>query len=173
MKTWDDRKFCTLVCSDRGVSASRMTCYMYVLGLIGYKLDFRYKITSNGFVSSDLASYLNDLIGEGYLESNSGVLSFTDDLSEEMMKFPLWYYDLDMLTYTLDILRDLTSDELLLLCLTDVIVSDVMKKSNPSELKNQRATIECTLRKLCSAYSDENFDTCIRLISKFKSGKVK
>lgn len=171
MKTGNDRLFCTLVSSEGGIKTGRITCYMYLFQLAGFELNFRYKVANYGVKSNDFNQYLSEAINQGVLNTNRGIINVTIDIEEAYLKYPLGITDLNLIENIKSFLDALSDDDLTFLCLTDIIVSDTKKKVSVNKMAEERTTIESVLKGLSPVFSEENFDTSLKVIRFIKEGK--
>lgn len=174
MKTHDDRYFCTLVSCEKPMSATRLTCYMYILQLAGFELNYKYKITGNGLCSREVESYFNDLAGQGILDSDEhGNIILNVSLDDEYAKLPLTFDSVKLIEEVINFLDGLEYEDLLFLCLTDLTVSDMLQKCTPEEFLARRATVESILKSLSPAFSTENFDVALKVRREIRKGTFK
>lgn len=170
--TGDDVVFCLLHSCVDGLRSDRIVYYMYAFQKAGLDLRYRYRVQARGLFCKDISTALNTLVAHNKIECVDGTLTLT---SEGYL-----YYDNVMLTVKewdnvnsiKALLDSLSEEELFFVCVTDIVVYDMLKRSGADGLKNGRSTIERAVQNLSSEYSDENFNTALGLMRQIEEGAV-
>ena len=159
-KTIDDKFFCTIISCESNMTADRLVCYLYIFQLAGFDLNFRYKWTSHGIASRDIDSYFNLLSGYGLIQVNrNGTVSLLNGALDDVDSMAITYEDLELVNSLLSFLNRLSYNEVLFLCLVDIIIKDYFNhpKKSADDLLKDEIKIKNTLASLSSEYSDDNF----------------
>lgn len=164
MVTCDDRAFCLSISCENGLQTNRVVGYMYLWEKLGYDVAFRYKLQSCGFCSNDCSAYLNEVVSSSDFKITDGVLH-TADNNDWFEEVPMSYRLIEITNKFKIMLDNLTNDELELVCLSDFLISTVVKEKSTEALIAEREVIETTLMRYCKAYSKENFDESLKFLN--------
>lgn len=168
MITSNDRLFCLLLLTDTPISIGRLNCSTYILQKIGLCLDYHFRINVSGVRSKSFSRFLEEQVATGVALQNNGFISLSKDSSYLLENFVLSFDDLSKLDKVQDILSKLSDDELHLVCVVDMIIEDMIKTKGVNGLVTERKFIESSIENLCSAYSQENFNSAISLLRNLK-----
>lgn len=168
MITSDDKLFCLLTSIETPISTGRLNCYIYILQKLGFTLDYQFRVNVSGVRSKSFARYLEEQISTGFITQKDGNISLTSESLKVLESFILTWEELDSTSRVKYILDRLTDDELYLVCIVDIIITDVIKTRGIEALVTSRNFIENSVSNLCSAYSKENFNLAVALIRRLK-----
>ena len=171
MVTRDDREFCLAISCEGGLQSSRLTYYMYVWQMLGFNIQFRYRLQSCGFCSNDCSTYVNEAVGVGDFNiDNMGYITPADHMT--------WYEEVPFSLEVIEILNNvklfldrLDQSDLELLCLSDLLITTVIQKKSAEALVTEQESIKSTLKTFCSSYTEEDFDSCISFMRQVKAYK--
>lgn len=170
MYTVDDALFAMLHSCSEQLSSNRLVSYMYMYQLAGLDYQFRYQIASSGIKARSINSFLNAVINEDKLEVIDGIVRLTTLGELYYTSVPLTYAEWEKINDIKSCLDSLSDEELYFVVLTDIVVSDTLKTYGVEGLMSQRTRITTTLSNLSREYSDENFDSALKIIRKVKEG---
>ena len=163
MKTADDKFYCVTACCDNNFTYARSLYSMYLFQMAGFNLGYRFKITTSGVCSRDFDAYMNDKIADGSFKTENGNILTCFNIEEYLLNTPIDLSGIEITDFIISSLANVTDDELALICLTDILIQDTLKKGGAEYLQKQRETIESTLATLSSSYTKENFDVAINI----------
>lgn len=164
MMTSNDKLYIILHSCDGGVEASRLPYYVYIYQLLKVDFNFKFKVTSNGFTSPALDSYINELISGGYLEIIDGGFKQSERGEELYLQMPITNYDFSFVDYIASVLNLLGEQELYFLCVTHMVVDDVFKKYSYEELASKKAYVENLVSSLTGNFTEKEFNSAVSLI---------
>lgn len=170
--TVDDMIFSILHSCVDGLRSDRLVYYLYAFQKAGLKLRYRYRVQTNGITCRDIVHALNTIIAHHQVECVDGVLRLT---SEGYL-----YYDNVLMTLTewdkvwgvKHILDSLSEEELFFVCVTDIVVHDMLQRSGVDGLVKGRSTIEQMLQTLSGEFTTDNFDAALKLLREIKEGAL-
>ena len=162
------RLYCLLLSSDSGISIGRLNCYMYVFQKVGFKLDYSFRINVSGVRSKNFSRYLEEQVSTGLLTQKKGIISLTNESIGVLERFILSYDEIVSSDRVIEVLSSLSDDELHLVCVTDIIINDVIESKGVGALVESRDFIENSVSNLCSAYTKENFNLAVALMKNLK-----
>lgn len=166
--TCDNRLFCLLYYTEDSITTYRLNCYMYLLQKLGLKMGYVFRVTVSGLRSKNFALYLEEQLSLGVLEQKSGLIYLSSDSRFTLDSFVVSLHNLNVMLKLKHILSSLSDDELYLVCITDIIINDVVSTKGVDSLIAQREFIESSVKNLCSIYSKENFNLAVSLILKLE-----
>ena len=171
MVTIDDSLFCILFSSLDGLRCNRLVYYIYLFQLAGLDFEFRYKISPSGLNCVSLDKYLSNLVSDGKLIINDdGYQRLTKSGYFYVCDTLLRYNEYEFFTKSKLMLDKLSDDELFFVCISDIIISDVLKRYGYDGLVKQRDKIMVTLSNLSCEFSDDNLDSAMKICKHFKEG---
>lgn len=155
-----------------GLRSDRLVYYLYVLQKAGLDINFRYRVKANGIACRDVATALNTLIAHNKVKCEDGCLIPTAE--------GYLYYDNVLLTLQeweqvwgiMRLLDSLSEDELFFVCVTDIVVNDMLKRSGVEGLSKSRSTIESMIGTLSGEYSADNFNTALKFMREVREGAI-
>lgn len=168
--TGDDVVFSILHSCVDGLRADRLVYYIYAFQKAGLDVKYRYRVQASGVTCKDIAGALNNLIALNKVVCCDGTLTLTPE--------GYLYYDNIVLTLNAwdkacsvkNMLDSLSEDELFFVCVSDIVVYDVLKRSGADGLLKGREAIERTVSNLSKEYSAENFDSALYLMRLIQEG---
>lgn len=155
-----------------GLRSDRLVYYMYAFQKAGLELKYRYRVQANGITCRDIASALNNLVTQNKIVCEDGVLTLTSDGYLYYDNIVMTATEWDVVTGVRKLLDSLSVDELFFVCVTDIVVYDMLKRSGVDGLKSGRSTIERAVQNLCREYSAENFNTALGIMRQIGEGAV-
>lgn len=162
------RLYCLLLASENGIVTSRLNSYMYILQRLNFKLDYSFRLNTSGVCSKIFSRYLEEQVATGFLEQKRGIISPTRESSLALSNMILSFDEIENSTKVITVLNSLSDDMLHLVCITDIIIQNVIKTMGLNELVAQRDFIESSIENLCSAYSKDNFNLAVSIIESLK-----
>lgn len=168
MITSNDRLFCLLTSIEKPISTGRLNCYIYILQKLGFNLDFQFRVNVSGVRSKSFSRYLEEQVSTGFIVQRNGDITLTSESSRVLENFILTWESLDSVFKIKSTLDALSDDELYLVCIVDIIITDVIKSRGIDALVTSRNFVENSVKNLCSEYSEANFNLAVALIRKLK-----
>lgn len=169
MKTSDDRLFSLISCCEYEIESRRYVPYMYIYQMAGFEMGYSFRITSSGLKSRDCEGYLNEAMANGILSTSKKKLRLNLDSDSALMQYPLDFNEIELLEYIDSTINNLEYDDLLFLCITDIVMQDMISKVSYEGLADKRDEVEGILASLSTAFSKENFNNALSVISKIKN----
>jgi hypothetical protein len=171
MVTTNDAVFSILFSCKDTLDSSRLIYYIYLLKLSKLNFNFKFKLNASGLVCRGLDEFIGDLI-------NQDKIKFVDDSKIELTDLGYLYYDntvltlddWDLLNHIKSLLDTFTEDELFFICVTDMIVYDILGKYGGEGLLKQKDNIIASISSLSNDYTDENFDAALKIIRQIRGG---
>lgn len=154
-------------CSD-GLRADKLVYYMYAFQKAGLSLKYRYRVQANGITCRDIAAALNNLIALNKIACEDGMLELLPEGALYYNNVVLTYSEWEKVCGVKAMLDGLSEDELFLICVTDIVMSDMIRRSGVEGLEKGRATVEGTISNLSREYSPENFDAALYVMRQIK-----
>lgn len=164
MFTVDDKLFFVLYSCYDGIVPARLLCYIYILQNMNVDFKFSYKLGSTGLVSDSLDGYTDELFSKDMVVLKGRKLYPTKRGYEFLDSIILTMYESDGLDWVFSILDDLSDSELYFICLTDIVVMDVLSSGGYKGLISQESNIKDILSTLSSEYTDDNFNAALKLM---------
>ena len=168
-----DKYYLFLYCIKNKIAANRLIGYLYLYQMAGFNLNFKYKVTGSGMKSSDVTTYLNNLISKGLVEVKKGILSLIDkdnilDILES--KYNICEDDKECLEDIRIFADSLDYDVLYFICITNLVMSDMLSKLGDNFLykSDSKEQLQNIIRELCFEYSEEDFNVTLRIIRNIK-----
>lgn len=168
MHTTNDLLFCLLESCSDGLESSKLIYYMYVFQLAGFDFKFKYRLTTSGMTCKQLNNYLSEVVNLDKVEISNGVVTLTTLGRLYYDNVVLTASEWDKINYIKSVLDALNEEELLFVCITHIIVYDVLRDYGVDGLISQKEKIQQSLSVLSSEYSDDNFNTALKFIRKVK-----
>lgn len=165
MKTKNDRTFCILVASIEGIHKKKMPYLMYMLQHCGYELNYSYSIKCRTLKSHGLLSSIGDQVSEGYISQDC---SLTSKGEEEITKYFITDEENTKLNMVLVYVRNLDIEDLFYICVTDILITELIKKGGSNALINEKSSILSTLSSLCPNFGEDDFNDAVCIINKIK-----
>lgn len=162
----DDVTLCILHSCD--VKADRLVYYIYLYQKAGLGYSFQYKTNVSGLYCRGLTEAIDALVNDDKVEYRDGLLCLTKSGSLYYDDIILTYHEWYKLNTILDMLNDLSEADLFLICMADLMISEVRSKSGVAGLISQESRIKVALSHLASSYSEENFDAALKFIKTIK-----
>lgn len=162
------RLYCLIFSALDGISVKRLSCYMYLLQKIGFNLDYTYSITTRGIQSKNFSRYLEKQVSTGLLQQTRGTIIPSQQGVSYLERCIVSYDEYICPRLLVSMLDKLSDEELYLVCVTDIILQDIIKSRGIDALLKEREFIETSISNLCSAYSKDNFNMTISLLSKIE-----
>ena len=172
MITYDDKLFCILTSCEESIKSSRLVCYMYLFQSAGYDFNFRYNLSATGLKSKGLSNYIDLLVNEGKIETKRGTINPTSTGLELLDSFVLSLDEVEFHDYILDVMKDVSFDDLYFIVVTDMVISETKKQKGVEGLISDRAVIEETVSHLSGVYSKENFDAAVKFLNIIRKGRL-
>lgn len=155
-KTRDDRFFVLMHLVEGGVHVSRLNCMIYVYQMLGFNLEYQYRLGVSGIRSKGFSVYLEEQIAKGVLEQKKGVLTLAND--DVLCDFALTYEDFEVLDRLDNVINEMSDNTLYMLCVLDLVMSNVVSKNGLQALITSRDFIESSVSNLCVGYSEQEFN---------------
>ena len=168
--TENDAMFAVLHSCADGLRSDRLVYYMYAFQKAGLSLKYRYRVQANGLMCRAVAAELNKLVMQNKIACEDGVLCLTDEGYLYYDNVVMTAREWDIVDGVIGVLSSLSVDELFFVCLTDIMLCDMLKRSGVDGLLHGRETIERTLQTLCKEYSADNFNTALSLMRQIGEG---
>lgn len=166
--TGDDIVFSILHSCVDGLRADRLVYYMYAFQKSGLDLKYRYRVQANGLSCRDIALALNRLIALNKVVCVNGELALTTEGYLYYDNVLLTLREWDKVCGVKAMLDSLSEEELFFVCVTDIVVYDLLKRSGADGLEKGRATVENTVRNLSREYSAENFNDALYVMRQIR-----
>lgn len=168
MYTTNDTVFCLLESCIDDLESSRLIYYMYVFQMSGFKFNFKYKLNASGLSCRQLNDMLGEIVNENKVVVENGIIKLTNS--------GIFYYNNVILTanewgridYIKSVLNVMSEKDLFFICITDMLVYDVLETYGVDGLIKQKERIKRSISALSSEYTDENFDTALKFIRTLK-----
>lgn len=170
--TGDDVVFSLLHSCVDGLRSDRIVYYLYAFQKAGLDLKYRYRVQARGISCRDINTALNTLVAHNKIECSDGWLSLTPEGYLYYDNVLLTAKEWDSVNSIKALLDSLSEEELFFVCVTDIVVYDMLKRSGADGLKSGRSTIERAVQNLSSEYSSENFNTALGLMRQIGEGAV-
>lgn len=162
----ENRIFCTLMCCMDGVSQSCLQYRLYLLQVAGFAIGFRFKLSNNGASSQDVSTWVQECMADGFLVLENGMLSLSVQEDEEEVDCVFFTYEeRELFNDVMNLLKGLDRDELNLLCVVDMLMQSALRSEGINGMSDIRQEIEGMASRLCSAYSQENFVSALRVLN--------
>lgn len=168
MWTGDDMLFCMLHNCDTGLKTSKLNCCFYLYQLLGFNFDLRYKLTASGIECREVNDFLDLAISMNMVEIRDGVVYSTSSGSDYYSAIGLFADEWEKVDNLRSLILGLTADEVYFIVLTDIVISDVVRKQGVEALVQNRSNIVRSLSALSTEYSDDNFNSAIKVIRYIK-----
>ena len=139
--TGNDVVFSILHSCAEGLRSDRLVYYMYAFQKAGLQLKYRYRVQANGITCRDIAAALNTLVTQNKVVCVDGVLSLTSEGNLYYDIVVLTSKEWDIVNGVRALMDSLSVDELFFVCVTDIVVYDMLKRSGVDGLKTGRSTI--------------------------------
>lgn len=170
--TGNDVIFSILLSCVDGLRSDRLVYYLYALQKFGLNLRYRYRVQASGIACRDIATALNTMIAHNKIACEDGELSLTSEGYLYYDNIVLTLAEWEKLWSVKCLLDSLSEEELFFVCVTDIIVNDMLKRSGVDGLREGRSTIECMIKNLSCEYSEDNFNTALKVMREIKEGAV-
>lgn len=170
--TGNDIIFAILQACVDGLRSDRLVYYMYAFQQFGLDLRYRYRVKSSGIACRDIATALNTMIAHNKVVCRGGELTLTSEGYLYYDNIVLTLSEWDKLFAVKHLLDSLSEEELFFVCVTDIVVNDMLKRSGVDGLRSGRATIEGIIKNLSLEYSEDNFNTALKVMREIKEGTV-
>lgn len=168
MWTSDDMLFCMLHNCESGLKMNKLNCCYYLYELAGFNFNLRYKLTAQGVECREVNEFLDLALSMNMVEVRDGVAYNTESGEDYYTEVVLFADKWEKIDSIRDLIIHLTSDEVYFIVLTDMVISDVKRKQGVDALLYSRCNIVRTLSSLSTEYSDENFESAIKIIRYIK-----
>lgn len=170
--TGDDVVFSILHSCVDGLRSDRIVYYLYAFQKAGLDLKYRYRVQVRGISCRDITTALNTLIAHNKIECSEGMLRVTPEGYLYYDNVLLTAEEWDKVNSVKALLDNLSEEELFFVCVTDIVVFDMLKRSGAEGLKTGRSTIERAVQNLSSEYSSENFNAALGIMRRIEEGAV-
>ncbi len=164
----EDRSFLLYATCRNGIDVNRYDKYMYIFQLLGFDLSFRFRLGVNGVKSKNCSSYLEEQISNGYVSVSNGVLRTTDYGDRGLSNGVVDYNEYHIMEETLGILGNLSYNDLNLLVIIDLVISNNKDKNGLNYLVSNRDLIEGTVQNIWHTSSTDKFNEMVGIISKLE-----
>ena len=165
MKSSDDKLLSILSCAELNMSYKYSVYITYLLQSSGWGMNYAYAITGQGFVCRGMLEYLDEVISYGYVTEDDGVLNLTEAGKGVLNSFILNNADIEQLNYILGMYSTTTLEEIRFICLTSLMVTDIYNKEGVSGLMSKKDIVKNNLMRLCTCYSEDNFNESLKIIN--------
>lgn len=166
--TSDDIVFTILCSCCDGLKADRLIYYMYAFQKAGFALKYRYKVQAKGITCREVAAALNRLIALNKVECEGGVLNLAPEGYLYYDNVVLTSSEWDKVYKIKQVLDSLSLEELFLVVVSDILVTDMLGRAGADGLQSGRKTIEQAVCNLSSAYTPENFNDALFVMRQIK-----
>ena len=165
MTTTNDSLFCVVNACDKGLRLNKLPYYMYICQIAGYDFSFNFRITSSGVHSKSLIRYIEQLENDDYIRQEDNMIKCTKRGSNYLDSVVLSLDEIEFADWLTRIAYKLDVDDLKLLVITDLVLSEYMQDK---KLETSKERIMNTVSVLCPSFTDKEFYTAIGLIQKIK-----
>lgn len=172
MFTDNDVVFCILHSCVDGIRSDRLVYYMYAYQKAGLNLKYRYRVQVHGISCSDITAVLNSLITQNKLVCEKGQLILTDEGYRDYDNVSLTLKEWELINGIKSLFDKFSREELFFICVSDIVVNDMLRRSGVDGLRSGRATVESAIRNLTTEFSEENFDTALSIMRQLSEGVV-
>lgn len=170
--TGNDVVFSILHSCVGGLRSDRLVYYIYALQKAGLSLRYRFRVQSRGLTCRAISSDLNEMITHGKIVCDNGWLELTSEGYLYYDNVILTAAEWDKVGSIKTLLDSLSVDELFFVCVTDIVVYDMLERSGVDGLINGRSTIEMAIQNLSPEYSSDNFNTALAVMRQIGDGAV-
>lgn len=150
---------------DKHINIGEIDKYMYIYQKVGFMLNYRFKLGVHGIKSRVFSAYLEEQFSYGFVTSVDKKMSLTTLSLPNYEDMVVTKSEDGVLDNVFELISPLEPDKLDLLVAADLLLNDTLKSNNIEALVSSRSYIESTLSNLCSAYTKENFNSVIAVIS--------
>lgn len=168
MFTTNDIMFCILESCVDDLESNRLIYYMYAFQMAGFDFNFKYKLNASGLVCRQLNDILCGVVNDDKVVINDGIIQLTKSGMFYYNNIALTAKEWDKVNYIKSVFDIMSESELFFICITDMLVYDVLKVYGVDGLIQQKDKIINTVSSLSSEYTDENFDTALKFIKDVK-----
>lgn len=169
MFTIDDVLFSILQSCCDSLDSNKLVYYVYIYQVAGLNYKFRYKIDASGLSCSGINNLLSQVINDGNVTLNNGIISLTSRGSSILFNTPMTAEEWDFIEDIKSTLDKLSEKELQALCITDMIVYDTLQRYGVDGLIKQENRIKSSIRAICSNdFKDEDFDASLKFLRKVR-----
>ncbi len=165
-----DMCFCLLHSCRNRVKKSRLVYYIYMMQQQPSYSGFIFKFGAEGLYSDSLDGYISEMACEGLLVVDDGHIQTTPKgdavyasthLSENEWRCADWVFSTA---------EKYTDDELIFVCMSDILVQDTLKRRGVEGLMTDKGRICSALQSLSRIYSSENFNNSLKVFKHIRSG---
>lgn len=161
MVTKDDRGFSNLLACAENIGVRKMPYFAYLMQKAGFDLSYRYSIRLDSIKSHGLISSLGDLVSQGFVTRDYLI---TDNGETALEGYFITKAESELCERVVKLAKTLSVTQLYMLCVIDIIIQDTLAEGGYLALIRDKDKIKSTVKGLCSAYTDEDFDTSVGIL---------
>lgn len=154
--------------ASEGISISRVDKYMYLYQRLINDLQYRFRIGINGVQSKSFQRYLDEELAKGQLVIKDNTLYCSIEGIDLLNSICFSADELTILSDFENLLQCLTSQDLEMLVVIDMVISDMDKQGGVKALVKERDTIEKLVGNVCSGYTPSKFIFLVEFLSKLE-----
>jgi len=167
MRTRDDKSFCNLLACQSNVGIKKLPYLAYLMQISGFDLRYHYSIRLDTIKSHGLISSLGDLVSMGYATQG---YELTEAGEQELSTYCITNEEDTLCDKIMFYVSELSHSQLYLICVTDMMLQDSLRRGGYKSLQNDRENIEDTVKGLCSAYTPDDFNTAVGILRELRKG---
>lgn len=161
MITRDDRVFSNLMACASNIGVRKMPYFAYLMQKAGFDLNYRYSIRLDSIKSHGLISSLGDLVSQGYVTRDYLI---TDNGEVALDNFYLTASESSVCNRVVELVQMFSVTQLYMLCVIDIVIQETLDEGGYKALIRDKERVKSTVKGLCVAYSDEDFDTSVGIL---------
>lgn len=163
-----DRDLTLLDLCSKGIEVARIDKYMYMFQKFGFNLGYRYKISVNGVKSRTCQKYIEECLSRGDIVVSENKLFCTQNGLVLLDKMCLTWTELQKLSGIETKLNSLSTSDLDMLVVIDIIYHDVESEGGVQALVDSRENIEKMVDNVCNAYTPSKFIELVGFMSELE-----
>jgi len=132
--------------------------------------EFRFKFGAEGLYSDNLDSFISEMACAGMIVVDNGHIQSTPKGDAVYASTVLSMEEWDYADWVFDAAEALTDEELIFVCMSDVLVQDTLKRKGAEGLMIEKTRICDALASLSRVYTLENFNNSLKIFRHIRSG---